>query len=788
MKKYLIGGLVLLFGFGIINNTQVFAVTGTPTCFFDQPGDHSTAYSLPNSNYVSFVRSDADASSGVIGWKSVSVTPGQAWFTSPPLDSSYTATLSATTTNNGGLTNSSFNNTPEPLAKTDVQLSRSELFQFNKYTLTIQKDGVPVTSCSVQFTLIPPTQAPAPGTPPPTYPTSGAAGKITFIKKLIQGNIKIDVRPTDIMNLVAIKDKFIADAECSSGANLGYDNLWIASENGSSVTGRNSCQDAALGVWPKPGAMGLISVSGILPDWAGTGDSFIHERRGVGEDSGHFGTGIVTPIDPKTGFPDYTKTTGTDNSINRAVLYQISGTTALISSVGPEEDASNQYSVGLTALKNKIITKAGKILSLPDWDKLGSISTFSGNSEYMVGFGDFAVNLYDGQVFKVSSNSKTLVQTLPGFSTQGFGGSGFVSGYTFDNSTWPSKLALISWAPNPNWINNGAGTDPTNFYIATIKVYSSGANGLVLDKTLTVKGQNSYAGFGVWGNYVAMPGYGDVQSNGARIPTLGLWDGRTGTKLDEVSMGVDFGNGNGKVYSTLFHPSISKGGYMAVSTSSGSDNSVYLYKLNVTPTSPATPPPVNPTPTFVPPSSSGSCTATLTFTPTSVVSGGSITESWKVDGADVGQAFTDCGAGETSISAGPLSQKITLTKTLTCRVYGKIDGKEACTSPSATAIVSVTQAQADTLNASNINSTPNSNNQTTHTTYAFGSVTLRQGSTGPAVKELQRFLNNNLNLGLVLDGKLGPKTIAVIKIWQANHGLVADGLVGPKTKVMMLAE
>jgi peptidoglycan hydrolase-like protein with peptidoglycan-binding domain len=40
----------------------------------------------------------------------------------------------------------------------------------------------------------------------------------------------------------------------------------------------------------------------------------------------------------------------------------------------------------------------------------------------------------------------------------------------------------------------------------------------------------------------------------------------------------------------------------------------------------------------------------------------------------------------------------------------------------------------------------------------------------------------------VLDGKLGPKTIAVIKTWQSNHGLVADGLVGPKTKAMMLGE
>lgn len=72
--------------------------------------------------------------------------------------------------------------------------------------------------------------------------------------------------------------------------------------------------------------------------------------------------------------------------------------------------------------------------------------------------------------------------------------------------------------------------------------------------------------------------------------------------------------------------------------------------------------------------------------------------------------------------------------------------------------------------------------------YNFGTVTLKNGSTGAAVMELQRFLNAKLNLGLVVDGKLGPKTVAVIKKWQADKGLIADGLVGPKTKAKMNAE
>jgi hypothetical protein len=75
-----------------------------------------------------------------------------------------------------------------------------------------------------------------------------------------------------------------------------------------------------------------------------------------------------------------------------------------------------------------------------------------------------------------------------------------------------------------------------------------------------------------------------------------------------------------------------------------------------------------------------------------------------------------------------------------------------------------------------------------HGPYNFGTKTLKNGSRGEAVMELQRFLNATLNLGLVVDGKLGPKTIKVIKQWQKDRGLVADGLIGAKTKAKMNAE
>ena len=132
-------------------------------------------------------------------------------------------------------------------------MHRSELCQFNTDTLLIKTGGVTgpvVTTFSVKLSRDPFRPAPVPGTPASTHTVSGAAGKIVFVKKLIQGNIKVDVRPTDIMNLVAIKDKFIADAECNSGTGgLSRNNLWVAAEDGSSVTGRNGCQDSALVDW-----------------------------------------------------------------------------------------------------------------------------------------------------------------------------------------------------------------------------------------------------------------------------------------------------------------------------------------------------------------------------------------------------------------------------------------------------------------------------------------------------------------------------------------------------------
>ena len=58
--------------------------------------------------------------------------------------------------------------------------------------------------------------------------------------------------------------------------------------------------------------------------------------------------------------------------------------------------------------------------------------------------------------------------------------------------------------------------------------------------------------------------------------------------------------------------------------------------------------------------------------------------------------------------------------------------------------------------------------------------TLKMGSKGPDVKNLQTILNSK-GYSLVVDGEFGPSTQAAVKNFQRANGLTDDGIVGPKT-------
>lgn len=58
--------------------------------------------------------------------------------------------------------------------------------------------------------------------------------------------------------------------------------------------------------------------------------------------------------------------------------------------------------------------------------------------------------------------------------------------------------------------------------------------------------------------------------------------------------------------------------------------------------------------------------------------------------------------------------------------------------------------------------------------------TLRKGSSGAAVEELQRLLNTK-SIALKVDGDFGTTTLTGVKRFQASRGLVADGVAGPQT-------
>ena len=64
---------------------------------------------------------------------------------------------------------------------------------------------------------------------------------------------------------------------------------------------------------------------------------------------------------------------------------------------------------------------------------------------------------------------------------------------------------------------------------------------------------------------------------------------------------------------------------------------------------------------------------------------------------------------------------------------------------------------------------------------------LRTGSTGEAVRRLQRDLNRVVAAGLEVDGEFGPATGAALVTFQRRFGLAADGEYGPQSAAALAA-
>lgn len=69
-----------------------------------------------------------------------------------------------------------------------------------------------------------------------------------------------------------------------------------------------------------------------------------------------------------------------------------------------------------------------------------------------------------------------------------------------------------------------------------------------------------------------------------------------------------------------------------------------------------------------------------------------------------------------------------------------------------------------------------------------GAPTLRRGSAGVLVKQLQACLNTVQRSGLAVDGRFGPRTTGAVKTFQGRtKGLAVDGRYGPKTAAKLKA-
>jgi peptidoglycan hydrolase-like protein with peptidoglycan-binding domain len=171
---------------------------------------------------------------------------------------------------------------------------------------------------------------------------------------------------------------------------------------------------------------------------------------------------------------------------------------------------------------------------------------------------------------------------------------------------------------------------------------------------------------------------------------------------------------------------------------------------------------------------------------------GEVTETYGGVGINIDRDYLDTGSG-TPLPCDTVSLDFSAYPTLQSGATGNAVKAAQCqlaaagqlpaaTTPSGTMDAATTQAvtafqQAHGLTANGV--------VEAHTWTALLSTgdtaTLRNGSSGTAVRRLQRALTAALATAVGIDGSFGPNTETAVRSYQSSRGLGADGIVGPAT-------
>jgi hypothetical protein len=89
----------------------------------------------------------------------------------------------------------------------------------------------------------------------------------------------------------------------------------------------------------------------------------------------------------------------------------------------------------------------------------------------------------------------------------------------------------------------------------------------------------------------------------------------------------------------------------------------------------------------------------------------------------------------------------------------------------------------DSSSSSSTSTTSSSSSKSSIPTLAV--PTLKKGSSGDQVKNLQKDLNYVMKSGLSVDGSFGTATQTAVKAFQKKYGLSVDGTYGPKSQAKM---